>query len=99
MDLALHLGSTVGGLSKVMTERELGDWAEYARTSLMPMHRVEWYLAQIAYWIATSMGGVKDVKITDFMLDTSEVGQEPDDDPEEVAAQARAFFGFNPSKD
>jgi len=98
MDLALHLGSTVGGLSKVMTERELGDWAEYARTNLLPMRRIEWALAQIALLIATTMGGAKDMKITDFMLDTSEA-DEPADDPEEVAAQARAFFGFNPTKD
>lgn len=92
MDLALHLGTSAGALSKTMTEAEFGEWQRYAGRRMLPMRRIEMYLAQIAMLIAKTMGGSKSSDLTDFMFEPSD-----DDEPDDPAAAAREFFGFNPT--
>jgi hypothetical protein len=93
MDLALHMGSTAGALSRNMTEAEFGDWQTYATRRMLPMRRIEMYLAQIAMLIAKTMGGGKSDDIRDFMFDPVDT---EDDDDADLIEEARAFFDFNP---
>jgi hypothetical protein len=49
MDLALELGfRTVAQLRREMTERELGQWEQYARRRWLPKQRLELLLANLA---------------------------------------------------
>ena len=93
MDLALHLGSTAGGLSRSMTEAEFGEWQSYAARRMLPMRRVEMYLAQIAMLIAKTMGGHKSSDLRDFMFEAVDPAE---DEPDDLVAEARDFFGFSP---
>lgn len=94
MDLALHLGFTADGLKRAMTEREFGAWQVYARDRMLPWRRVELYLAQIAMYIATAMGGAKNGGLEQFMFDRKpEIDQAAQDDDEMTAEDVAAFFG------
>lgn len=94
MELALELGSPVEQLSRQMTEREFGWWAKRSATQWLPSRRIEWYLAQIAALIATTMGGAKDVTVSDFMLHL-----EPQTEPQVAnVVDIRAAFGFAPRR-
>ncbi len=86
MDMALHLGMTAAGVSSSMTEGELRRWSEYASRRMLPMRRIEMYLAQIAYVVQTSLGGGKDVKLSDYLFDSDDDGEGDEDD-------AASFFG------
>lgn len=94
MELALNLGGTADGLARSMTEAELQRWSVYAGRHALPFRRLEILLAQLSMIVARSMGGVKDAKVADFML------QEPDDLPDNVTRidVARKAFGFAPRK-
>ena len=94
-DLALHLGMTAGQLSRSLTVREFGDWQRYAGTRMLPLRRIELYLAQIAYWIAGT-GGAKDASLQDFMFDS--IGDDAGDVDGDDLDQAIDFFGFAPVK-
>lgn len=94
-DLALHLGMTAGQLSRSLTVREFGDWQRYAGTRMLPLRRIELYLAQIAYWIAGT-GGAKDASLQDFMFDS--IGDDAGDGDGDDLDQAIDFFGFAPVK-
>ena len=50
-----------------MLLRDFFGYWEFSLTNMMPSQRHEFYLAQIAYVAATSMGGYKG-SIADFML-------------------------------
>jgi len=92
MDLALALGQPVGTLARTMTEGEFSDWTQYAAKRMLPARRTELYLAQIAMFIAQSMGGAKNTHLSDYMFD-------PDDDEaagEATADDEAAFFDFRP---
>lgn len=92
-DLALALGQPVRALSAGMTERELRRWAKYRREKLLPIERIEIHLAQIAYWIAQSMGGVQNATIGDYIIERKQ--DEPADD-DDALESAKDFFGFDP---
>lgn len=95
MDLALELGVPAEQLAAQMSEREFVWWAKRAQRQWLPSRRIEWMLAQVAHMIAVTMGGAKDVSVSDYMLRL-----EPEDEadaPADVDA-ARAFFAFNPIK-
>jgi hypothetical protein len=66
-ELALHLGRTLGELSK-MTEREFGIWIAYRRLRAFPFRRLELYSAQIALKVAQS-AGAQNVTLKDFLFD------------------------------
>ena len=51
-------------------------WARYANEQRLPVRRIEVYLAQIAYYIAATMGGSKS-KLSDFLIDFVPPSQEP----------------------
>ena len=68
MDMACELGMPVGVLSRVMPLHELHAWHAYAQRRLLPSRRVEIYLAQIALLIAKTMGGARDAKLSDFLI-------------------------------
>lgn len=94
MDLAATLGGSAEGLSRSMSEAEFQKWGVYASRHLLPFRRLELLLAQLAMILARTMGGAKDAKVSDFML------QEPDDLPDNVTRieAARKAFGFAPRK-
>jgi len=94
MELALHLGMTVQELTDSMLESELNQWANYARRTPLPFKRMEIMLAQVCLVMAKTMGGAKQVGVTDFMLAI------PEDMPANVTRieAARKAFGFNPRK-
>lgn len=96
MDLAAQLGTTASGLSRGMTERELGDWTLYAKRRMLPQRRLELYLAQIAMMVGVCMSGRKDAKLSDYLFDPPEDDHGDDEEPD--ADEVRAAFGFNPVK-
>jgi hypothetical protein len=94
MDLALHLGMTSAGLGRAMTERELGQWRAYAAKRMLPMRRVELYLAQIALLVVKTMGGQADAKLSDYLFDPEPEAEELDLGDENIDADdIAAFFG------
>lgn len=93
MDLALELGTTANALSRVMTERELHEWALYVRRRMLPQRRLELLLAQVALLIAKTMGGVKDAKLSDYLFDPSEELTDEGDAEEFTAEDVAAMFG------
>jgi hypothetical protein len=56
---------------------------------MLPQRRIELYLAQIAYLIATTMGGVKGKSLSDFMFDPSDADETADLSVDDVAS----YFG------
>ena len=66
MDLALEMGMTAAGLSRAMTERELMQWQSYAARRMLPMRRLELYLAQIALVVVKAAGGAKNATLADL---------------------------------
>lgn len=92
MDLALEMGMPYEQLARQMTEREFRAWGEYASRKMLPARRMEWYLAQITRWIAMTMGGAKDAKTSDFMMEFEPV------DPYDALEEARQALGFPPRK-
>jgi hypothetical protein len=79
MDLALEMGTTVGALSRAMTERELRWWHVYAEHKQLPQKRLELYLAQIALVVATALGGMKQARLADFLFDTDDAAAAEDE--------------------
>lgn len=98
MDLALEMGMPVEHLARIMTEREFRRWHLYATKKLLPAARVELYLAQIAQMIGITMGGAKDAKITDYLIVLEPVKEVTVETPEDIVAEARKAFGYNPRK-
>ncbi len=95
MDLALSMGCSVDALAERITEREFQEWQQYAARKMLPARRLEMYLAQIAHWIASTMGGVKDAPLSDFMFDP--LDSLSDDDPgADTVAEAKLAFSFQP---
>ena len=94
MDLALHLGGTVESLTRSMTEAEFQRWGLYPQKRSLPFARLEVMLAQLSMVVARAMGGAKNAKVEDFMLQ-----EIPDDElPANVTRldAARKAFGFAP---
>lgn len=96
MEIALALGQSQEALSHSMSEREFRAWGRYAEQHGFPARRVELYLAQIAWLIAITFGGAKEVELSDFLFDrkiSGDTEQQEKEDPLEVAKRS---FGFNP---
>lgn len=98
MDLALELGVPAEGLARVMTDREFRSWHTYAAKRLLPTRRLEFYLAQVAQMIAITMGGAKDAKLSDYLIELV-----PEAEPVGTAEvvdldKLREEFKFNPRK-
>jgi hypothetical protein len=89
MDLALEMGMTTAGLSRAMTEREFRDWQAYAARRMLPMRRLELYLAQIALVVVKAAGGAKNATLSDFLFDP--IAEEAEDDM--GADDVAAYFG------
>lgn len=95
MQLALQLGMTAEGLERSMTEAELNRWARYLSRHPMPQRRIELMLAQVCALIARTMGGSKNAKVADFLLQEPEEELPPNVTRLEIARQA---FAFNPRR-
>ena len=93
-DLAAELGTPVAVLARTMTENELRDWQAYAARYALPSRRLQLQLAQIAMLIAVTMGGAKDVKLTDYLFDPPPTPKER----KKALDEAKEFFGFSPRK-
>jgi len=66
MDLALAFGRPFEELADTLSERELKAWASYHKRRLLPMQRLELYLAQLTAWVARSSGVTGE--IADFLI-------------------------------
>lgn len=93
MELALEIGVPFESLAGQMTEREFLGWQHYARTKMLPTRRMELYLAQIAYWVARTMGGVKDRTVSDYILSATTDEEVDQGDDLESAVKV---FQFDP---
>lgn len=91
MDLALHLGTTVAGLKRSMSEGEFRDWQRYAGSNMLPLRRIELMLAQLARFVHVGMcGGDKNAKLADYLFEPVDAMAEEGDGEitaEDVAAQ------------
>jgi hypothetical protein len=88
MDLAAHLGGmTVGEMLERMSDDELDGWALYNRKHGLTRHRMELYLAQIAYMQSDGKN-----KVADFMLKPT-----PDEE-EDSGMTAQAFSAIGGAK-
>lgn len=101
MDLSLALGLPSELLSRVMTEREFRRWGMYRRKNLLPWQKMEIYMAQLTRMIAVTMGGLKDAKIADYMIEFQPPADAEPANAEQyvpTAEEAQQIFGFNPRK-
>jgi predicted GNAT superfamily acetyltransferase len=98
MDLALELGWPVGLLSRVLTERELAKWLAYSQKRKLPQMRIELYLAQLSFLIASAFGGKRDAKLSDYILDfeSRPSSATPDDDEDADVEELHAVLQFKP---
>lgn len=67
-----------------MPERDLQEYARYAAEEMLPSKRRDYYMAQLTYWVASTMGGYQG-QMTDFLLgaDRTAAEAETDDTAEE----------------
>jgi hypothetical protein len=77
-------------LAAEMPMRDFVLLQHYAAKRLLPSHRLAVQMAQVAMLIAQTMGGAKNVKLSDFLLQAPD---DSDDGPEDEAAE---FFDFKP---
>lgn len=70
--------------------RELVLYQHYAAKRLLPSQRVVAHLAQVALMIAKTNGGAKNASIQDFILQTQDEVEIPEN-------EAADFFGFAPT--
>lgn len=89
MDLALAFGQPVETLARALPEGEFQDWQHYAAKRMLPMRRLELYLAQIAQKVVQSTGA--SAALSDFLFDPVEPST-----VEPTAEEEAAFFDFNP---
>lgn len=93
MTLALHLGMTADGLERSITERELGDWQQLAAEDMLPLKRIEMYLAQIAHTAARASGmkkrGGGELTLAEFLFEPVAVVEEAANDitPADIVKQ------------
>lgn len=80
MDLALALGQPTALLKHAMTERDLSRWIAYVRKRQFPSFRLEVYIAKLTMVVAQVMGGAKDAKLSDFILEFDSDAPMEDDD-------------------
>jgi len=81
---------TPGVLTQQLTEAEFAEMQVYASRRMLPMRRIEMYLAQIAMMIA-KVNGSK-CELSDFLFDPVDTAAPMTEDDE------IEFFGFNPAK-
>lgn len=74
-----------------MTESDLGLFASYARKRYLPHRRLEIMLARLCMYMDAYMGGVKNAKLANYLLDP--VIEEVDDLSDN---ELKEYFGFNP---
>lgn len=95
MELALELGMTLDEIGQ-MSEDEFIRWQRFRAKHLFPARRMELYLAQISFLIASS-GGARNKTIEDYMLKSAEAEDEVEDDTEEPdLEELKNVFQFNP---
>ena len=75
-----------------MPEAEFLSWGQFAARRLLPWRRIELMLAQLTMYVAVTMGGAKNCKISDFLFDV-------DGHEEPTADEELAYFGFQPRGD
>lgn len=98
MELALEMGMPFELLSRVMTERELRRWDQFRLQKAFPTQRVVLQLASIAQHIAGTMGGAKNPKLGDYVIQFEDPTLDVEDEAEVIVAEARLAFGYNPRR-
>jgi hypothetical protein len=94
MELALNLGMTSETMQRAMSEREFVSWQRYAAAHMLPLRRIEVYLAQIAMMIVKTMSSsAGSLTLGDFLLKPQEEVSDENKDRIQVAREA---FGFKP---
>lgn len=90
IDLSFELGRPAHELAATLPVRELALYQHYAVKRLLPSRRLSMQLANLAMLIHQTMGGAKNVKLSDYMFEATEEVEVPED-------EAADFFGFNPT--
>lgn len=103
MELALEMGMPEELLSRVMTEREFRRWDRFRLSNALPSQRIVLQLAQIAQRVDVAMGGAKDTKLRDYVIEFHDPTADVIDvdaglSDEQIVLEARQAFGFNPQK-
>lgn len=97
MELALNLGfRTVEELETTMSIEEFALWQRFNSYNLLPIRRMEYYLAQIASMITYvnhSLGGGKPHGLKDFLLDQQFKESQKEDTAETGAEAIGAVVG------
>lgn len=94
MELALNLGMTSETMLRAMSEREFVSWQRYADAHMLPLKRIEVYLAQIALMIVKTMSSSAGrLTLDDFLLKRQVEESNEGKDRVQVAREA---FGFKP---
>lgn len=70
--------------------RELVLYQYYAEKRLLPARRHSLQIAKVCLLIAQTMGGAKNVSLSDFLFENTEEVEVPEE-------EAADFFGFNPT--
>ncbi|WP_219209448.1 hypothetical protein [Variovorax boronicumulans] len=70
--------------------RDLVLYQHYAAKRLLPSRRASLQLARIAMLIDQTMGGAKNVQLTDYLFEHADEVEVPED-------EAADFFGFAPT--
>jgi hypothetical protein len=92
MELSLQTGWPLAVISR-LSERELLLWDRYRLQKGFPLRRIELGLAQIAMWIAQTMGGIEGASLKEFLFDPpTEEGEMTEEELEEL----KADIVFNP---
>ena len=89
IDLSFEFGKLPNELAAEMPEADLHMMHLYSQRRLLPQRRLEIMLARLCMYMDAYMGGAKNVKVSDYLLDYVE---EEEMSGEEVAE----YFGFNP---
>lgn len=70
--------------------RELVLYQHYAAKRLLPARRLSLQLARLCMLVDQTMGGAKNVKLADYLFESSDEVEVPED-------EAADFFGFTPT--
>lgn len=76
-----------------MSESDLNTYADFASRRYLPSRRTEIMLARLCMYVEAYMGGRKNAKLADYLLDPR---VEEEEDLGDNDDELKAYFGFNP---
>lgn len=95
MELALALGKTVAQLEQEMPVAEFEQWYLYRHAKLLPLRRIEYYMAQLTLHVSllARMWGGPELNFQDFLFDVKVQEAQKQDTAETGAEVIGAMAG------